>query len=154
MVMVSIKFATLNRGLRGNSRPTGFPHAHPRISNILGHGSKLMAISLLPWPKPRLGPRPRQWPQAQCHGHGPGPKLVVARKGSGSWHQARGNVPKPQATARTANYATYLLYLLYLLTYLLYLLYLLTYLQVCSPQPRVKRQLPAHSLPPRAPLDI
>ena len=78
-------------------------HAHPRISNILGHGSKLMAINLLPWPKPRLGPRPRQWPQAQGHGHGPGPKLV-ARKGSESWHQAQGNVPKPQAMAKAPGH--------------------------------------------------
>ena len=70
MVMVSITFAFLSRGLQAHLRPAGFPHAHPRISNILGHGSRLMAISLLaiwlvPWPKPRLGLRPRQWPQAQ-----------------------------------------------------------------------------------------
>ena len=99
MVMVSIEFASPKRGLRRNSRPTGFPHAHPRISNILGHGSKLMAINLLPWPKPRLGPRPGQWPQAQGHV----PKLV-ARKGSGSWHQTQGNVPKPQAMAKAPGH--------------------------------------------------
>ena len=81
MVMVSITFAFLNRGLQAHLRPAGFPHAHPRISNILGHGSKLMAINLLamwlvPWPKPWLGLRPRQWPQAQGRGHGSGPKLA------------------------------------------------------------------------------
>ena len=48
MVMVSIDFAVLNPGLQAYLRPTGLPHAHPRISNILGHGSKLMAISLGP----------------------------------------------------------------------------------------------------------
>ncbi len=47
MVMVSINFASLNPGLPGRLLPTGLPHAHPRISNILGHGYKLMAISLL-----------------------------------------------------------------------------------------------------------
>ena len=47
MVMVSINFASLNPGLTGRLLPTGLPHAHPRISNILGHGYKLMAISLL-----------------------------------------------------------------------------------------------------------
>ena len=102
------KPTSLTPALRGNSRPAGFPHAHPRISNILGHGSKLMAISLLaiwlvPWPKPRLGLRPRQWPQAQGHGHGPGRKLV-ARKGSGPWHQTQGNVPKPQAMAKAPGH--------------------------------------------------
>ena len=45
--MVSINFASLNPGLQAYLRPAGFPHAHPRISNILGHGYKLTAISLL-----------------------------------------------------------------------------------------------------------
>ena len=45
--MVCIYFAVLNPGLKGRPRPAGFPHAHTRISNILGHGYKLMAISLL-----------------------------------------------------------------------------------------------------------
>ena len=45
--MVCINFAVLNPGLTGRLLPTGLPHAHPRISNILGHGYKLMAISLL-----------------------------------------------------------------------------------------------------------
>ena len=108
MVMVSITFAVLKRGLPGRLLPTGLPHAHPRISNILGHGFKLIAISLLaiwlvPWPKPRLGLRPRRWPQAQGHGHGPGRKLV-ARKGSGPWHQTQGNVPKPQAMAKAPGH--------------------------------------------------
>ena len=99
MVMVSINFASLNHPLRGRPRPTGFPHAHPRIPNILGHGSMLMAIGLLaiwlvPWPKPRLGPRPRQWPQGQGHGHGSGPKQT-ASKGIGSWSETLGNLPKP-----------------------------------------------------------
>ena len=97
MVMVSINFASPNRGLPGRLLPTGFPHAHPRIPNILGHGSMLMAIGLLaiwlvPWPKPRLGPRPRQWPQGQGHGHGSGPKQTV-RKGIGSWSETLGNLP-------------------------------------------------------------
>ena len=82
--------------LPGRPRPTGFPHAHPRISNILGHGSKLMAISLLaiwlvPWPKPRLGLRPRQWPEAQGHGHGLGRSPGLAR--------GLGNGLKPKAMA-------------------------------------------------------
>ena len=47
MVMVSITFAVLNPALQAHLRPAGFPHAHTRISNILGHGYKLMAISLL-----------------------------------------------------------------------------------------------------------
>ena len=111
MVMVSIKFASLNRGLRGDSWPTGFPHAHPRIiswalaSNLWPMAINLLAIWLVPWPKPWLGLRPRQWPQAQGHGHGPGPRLV-ARKGSGSWHHAQGNVPKPQAMAKAPGHGS------------------------------------------------
>ena len=58
-------FAPLNGGLRGRLRPAGLPHAHPRIFNILGHGSgpKLMAISLR-----HLGRGPGLWP---------GPKLIA-----------------------------------------------------------------------------
>ena len=78
MVMVSKDFASLNPGCWGRPRPAGFPHAHTRISNILGHGYKLMAISVLlaiwlvPWPKPRLG-----------HGLGNGlkPKAVAMSQG-------------------------------------------------------------------------
>ena len=113
--MVSIDFAIPKRGLPGRLLPTGLPHEHPRISNILGHGYKLMAISLglglwrfacavakaqamavagQQWPCSRR----RQWPHVQSHGHGTGPKRM-ARKGSESWHRARGNVPKPQAMA-------------------------------------------------------
>ena len=47
MVMVSIDFASLNPGLTGRLLPTCLPHAHPRISTILGHGYKPRAISLL-----------------------------------------------------------------------------------------------------------
>ena len=79
MVMVSITFASLNPRLQAHLRPAGFPHAHPRISNILGHGSKLMAISLLviwlvPWPKPRLGHGLRFGP---CLGIGQGTSQIA-----------------------------------------------------------------------------
>ena len=110
MVMVSINFASLNPGLTGRLLPTGLPHAHPRISNILGHGYKLMAISLglclwrfacalafgdllVPWPRPRPWrwpwpcPTHRQWPQAQSHGHG--------KDGHGIKPQAKSPSPKP-----------------------------------------------------------
>ena len=33
-------------GMMGRLRPAGFPHAHAWISNILGHGYKLIAINL------------------------------------------------------------------------------------------------------------
>ena len=69
MVMVSIDFASLNKVKRAIYGPQAFP-TRPPGSNILGHGSKLMAISLLalwlvPWPKPwleYLGP----WPKTQA----------------------------------------------------------------------------------------
>ena len=49
------------------------------------------------------------WPEAWAiasspmpwHGHG---RKLVARKGSGSWHQNRGNVPKPQAMAKAPGH--------------------------------------------------
>ena len=47
LTLLTYRFNVAKRGLRRNSGPAGFPHAHPRISNILGHGYKLMAISLL-----------------------------------------------------------------------------------------------------------
>ena len=49
------------------------------------------------WPEAwAMASSPRPW-------HGPGRKLV-ARKGSGSWHQTQGNVPKPQAMAKVGPY--------------------------------------------------
>ena len=117
--MVSIDFAFPKGGLPVYLRPAGFPHAHTRISNILGHGYKLMAISLglclwrfacalafgdllVPWPRPRPWrwpwpcPTHRQWPQAQSHGHG--------KDGHGIKPQAKSPSPKPwqslQAMAR------------------------------------------------------
>ena len=84
MVMVSITFAVLNRGLQAHLRPAGFPHAHTRISNILGHGYKLMAISL----------GLCLWRFVLCRGQGPG-------HGAGRGHARRrtGNGLKPKAMA-------------------------------------------------------
>ena len=60
------RFAPFNRGLRCDSRPTGFPHAHPRISNILGHGlgqslwPLAVGLWILPWAMAQA------WPQLEA----------------------------------------------------------------------------------------
>ena len=80
MVMVSITFAVLNRGIQAYLLPTGLPHAHPRISNILGHGSKLMAISLFGALACALA-EALVWPEAQAMASSPRPQAMAMAPG-------------------------------------------------------------------------